>query len=521
MDLFQNYLSSQQMLILPKSDFENDVWDDEADASFMYSLAHDFQNEELETALSPEEYKELQAVTWASPLFEELCRSETCLDDLSIGNSKDGTYKNTYTAVRKLNMFWATHNFDVATEPNLFQLRSDFSRFIDGFSAICAMTHTQRCILLAHFVVKVVSKDSSQPYIRGTTKRVYLNSIMRACKMYEVQMGLTRCYGADWSWAKDPEYRQLRAALKRVTIDSEIKMDPSAKTTKADFMSEEQLHVLLDYVWNEAEKAESYSIKLMHFIHYFILSLLLFSCLRGRDEIAMCTADEITAIDENTLLFQMKRDYKSHKLNAQMNVIHKPSRLLLGKKLVQIYEVLTNKRKPGKHVHRLFLKPLPSAHSNSQYIWSDVPIGKSMVGETVQFYVKQLVLFHPLFRDGLHFTNTSLRKYHCNRLSDAGAPLIVQQASLAQNTRAYARGDNDMATKLKVANIVAGNVRSWHEHTTHSESNMPYPKKTKVYCHEVQDENKPPSSVSTSNVDGFLKINITKGDSNFNLEYKL
>jgi hypothetical protein len=77
------------------------------------------------------------------------------------------------------------------------------------------------------------------------------------------------------------------------------------------------------------------------------------------------------------------------------------------------------------------------------------------------------------------------------------------------------------ATKLKVANIVAGNVRSWHESTDHDENNMHFQKKPKVFNSEVQDENKPPPSVSTSHVDGFLKINNTKRDTNFNFEYQL
>jgi hypothetical protein len=40
-------------------------------------------------------------------------------------------------------MFWASHIFDAEKEPNLFQLRGDFSQFIDGFLALCAMTHSQ------------------------------------------------------------------------------------------------------------------------------------------------------------------------------------------------------------------------------------------------------------------------------------------------------------------------------------------------------------------------------------------
>ena len=64
--------------------------------------------------------------------------------------------------------------------------------------------------------------------------------------------------------------------------------------------------------------------------------------------------------------------------------------------------------------------------------------------------------------EGQKFTNTSLRKFHTEKLTDAGAPLIIQQQSLAQNTRFYTRGAHDMATKKKVASIVAGERKTWH-----------------------------------------------------------
>ena len=55
-------------------------------------------------------------------------------------------------------------------------------------------------------------------------------------------------------------------------------------------------------------------------------------------------------------------------------------------------------------------------------------------------YIPMLQSNHPLFQDKKQkFTNTSLRKYHNDALSEAGAPIIVQQESLAQNTRAYAK----------------------------------------------------------------------------------
>ena len=95
---------------------------------------------------------------------------------------------------------------------------------------------------------------------------------------------------------------------------------------------------------------------------------------------------------------------------------------------------------------------------NSLIVWQDTPLGKTTVSEAV--YVKQLYhTKHPLFLDCPHFTNSSLRNYHVERLSEAGAPLVVQQASLAQNVKAYARGAHSLPLQMKVANIVSGKQR--------------------------------------------------------------
>ena len=78
--------------------------------------------------------------------------------------------------------------------------------------------------------------------------------------------------------------------------------------------------------------------------------------MRGREEIAFCEVDKFLVIDEKTVSFQMKRDYKSCKLDAQYNVIHKPAWAIVGERYVQILKMLKEKRKPGgKHNHRLSL----------------------------------------------------------------------------------------------------------------------------------------------------------------------
>ena len=107
----------------------------------------------------------------------------------------------------------------------------------------------------------------------------------------------------------------------------------------------------------------------MQYICFLIIGILLYSCCRGHEEIAFCQVDEFAQINKQSILFQMKRDYKSHKLDAFMNVVHKPSHIIPGKKFVFILRLLKDKCKPGKNLNHLFLKPLPSAKSSSGFFW--------------------------------------------------------------------------------------------------------------------------------------------------------
>ena len=88
----------------------------------------------------------------------------------------------------------------------------------------------------------------------------------------------------------------------------------------------------------------------------------MYACLCGKDEIALCEVDEFCILDERSIRFQMKRDFKSMKLDAHYNVVHKPPRIILGERYVEILQLLKDRRRPnGKNLHCLFLKPLPSA----------------------------------------------------------------------------------------------------------------------------------------------------------------
>ena len=75
----------------------------------MNSRAHFFQNDHREEKLTVDEYQKVVR-KYNSPLFEQLCAKESNLDDLDFG--EQGTFKTTYTAIRKLNSFWFDHQFN-------------------------------------------------------------------------------------------------------------------------------------------------------------------------------------------------------------------------------------------------------------------------------------------------------------------------------------------------------------------------------------------------------------------------
>ena len=157
-------------------------------------------------------------------------------------------------------------------------------------------------------------------------------------------------------------------------------------------------------------------------------------------------------------------------------------------------------------------------------------------GRCVSTYIPALRATNPLFSDATRkFTNTSLRKYHNDSLSEAGAPLIVQQESLAQNTKAYARKASDPTNKQKVAEIVAGERKSWHSpphpfHATnstptHSFSSLPLKKRKIFVSTESNKENEAVAShnqpVLFTSSDNFFKLHFTNGQSTFSFEGKL
>ena len=112
---------------------------------------------------------------------------------------------------------------------------------------------------------------------------------------------------------------------------------------------------------------------------------------------------------------------------------------------------------------RLWLRVIPTCTEVDAVYFSKRVLGESKTAQAVSFYIPSLRLTHPQFSDPTKkFTNTSLRKYHNDALSEAGAPIIVQQESLAQNTKVYAKKATHLANKDKVAEIVSGARTIWH-----------------------------------------------------------
>ena len=111
-------------------------------------------------------------------------------------------------------------------------------------------------------------------------------------------------------------------------------------------------------------------------------------------------------------------------------------------------------------------------------------------------------------------------------MNDAGAPLIVQQASLAQNVKAYARGAHSLPLQIKVANIVSGNLKKWHEDVAIKEPPNGDVKRTRIASpppstsQDNDRENVSPNITVTGN-QGQLTINIEKKDAKFYFHYVL
>ena len=430
-------------------------------------------NENMEFNLEPGQF-DMLTNKCCSPLFEALIQSEVKLGSLQCGEKSDNTYDSTYTAVKSFNFWWMHHTFDVQTDPELYHLRFSLGDMVDGFQALCSCSHDDRNILLAFWVCKMVKRhlradETADDPVLGSTKVTYLNSIQRALKLYEKKNKLIDHYGADWSWRNSTQYSQLRGALDRETVKNEMGLSPSKTDRAVDFMSEAQFFALLQELWNLSENGLlPFSTRLKYKLWYFILGVISFGCLRGREEIAYCLREEFEVISGGTISFQMKRPFKSHKLTANKKITRKPARFIVGERFHSCFDTIMSHRNPQQAHDRIFVHPLSNISQQSDIWWSCEPMGENPIGDITKKATKLLQKAgHELFSADERFTNSSLRKYHSDKLMQANAPLIHQQASLAQNVRAYTekrkqKKENSDETQLKIAQIVAGERNVWH-----------------------------------------------------------
>ena len=501
---------------------------------------------------------------YESALLETLINKECTLDDLNVNAKGEGTYRGTFTAVRSLNRFWNDHPFNPDCEPTLCTLRYRFQSK-DGFAALCTMFHDERNILLAHYVVKLVptfKKKDMKGNILGRTKRVYLNGIQRGLKLYEKQHNQVWRFGRDWCWSRDIEYQQLRAALDQSIIANEF---GNIKARSLSIMSLEQFRALHQLTWEFANDISlPFSIRMTHYQRYLMQGILAFGCLRAREDLAECRVDEFEVISPEKIEFGMKRTFKSHKITTEKKVVHKPSRYILGKRYVHVLTLILEHRphfdesksaqlptsdlvptQPGVRtkktkkpfnkkiqtpVHlRLWLKLVPDCVETDRVYFLKRQLGEKKVSEAVTAYIPILQETNSLFSDtNQQFTNTSLRKYHNDALSEAGAPIIVQQESLAQNTRAYAKNDSHFRNKDKVAEIVAGTRQHWHSplQATHTplQQNISFSsgkgplKKRKVFqlpTNSNEQENTTPAVSSTGK---HFTLQFSSGETSFSFQ---
>ena len=490
------------------------------------------------------------------------------MDDLRVIPIAEKTLQGTLTAVRSFNRFWATHIFNPSTEQELFNVRAKYLACIDGFHTLCVADHSERNVMLCHYVAKFkpcANKKTKVAFLQGGSKRIYLLSIQRALKFYEKQNKLVDVYGRDWCFSNSVEYEQLESALDNTTCDNEFgnpQKEPVAIMIKTQF---EALHARTWELANDTTLPVSERLK--HKLRYFMQGTVAFGCLRAREDLADCRTDEFTMVSSDCLEFQMKRKFKSHRLTSSKKVIHKPARYIYGDRYVQIFQEMMmhqpqfdaapaktsckslkkppalkkkNSKLPGfqKKINtllemRLFLHVLPGCVPSDFVYFKKEPMGEQTVAQAVTAYIPMLRAENSLFQDNNRYTNSSLRKYHNDALSEAGAPLIVQQESLAQNTKAYARKATDPSNKLKVAKIVSGERQTWHspvklpatELTSNPlilpTSNPSIPLKKRKVENFFEEHNKENNQLSFTTTDNCFKLLFKNEHSSFQFEGKL
>ena len=91
---------------------------------------------------------------------------------------------------------------------------------------------------------------------------------------------------------------------------NEIALPPSKTSKSSAFIEEDQFLAMCSFVWSLAICSTiPFGQRLEHMVRYFVLGLITFGCLRGRDEISECLVKEFVILDSETIDFQMKRPF--------------------------------------------------------------------------------------------------------------------------------------------------------------------------------------------------------------------
>ena len=377
---------------------------------------------------------------------------------------------------------------------------------------------------------------------------------MRGLKMYEKEFGLAHLYGKDWSWSTSDDYDTFRSVYDNTISDKEFKGKP--KDCSSTLMTREQVNDLLDLsLFLSKDQSLPFRERLLHKMRRLMLSLLRYGCLRARADVANILKIEITQISDDMLDFQMKRDYKSHKITADKKVVLKPSRFVVGAEDVQILnEIIQHhpsftpeeiaeevervrkvkqdttmkaRTKQNKSVllfERLWLRPLNNVQPNNQVWFAKMPVGEHFAADAVKEYIPTLLQTSSHFSgcENQKFTNTSIRKSHNDALVDAEAPLVIQQESLAQNTKAYAKGPSHPINKLKVAEVISGKRTQWNEelvHPPHHQTRLPFKKRAFQNYQQGNKENLNIQNHPTA--DQSFTFSFSKGDAKFDFSFRL
>ena len=109
----------------------------------------------------------------------------------------------------------------------------------------------------------------------------------------------------------------------------------------SEIMSLEQFQAVHERTWDLANDMPlSFAERLKHSQRFSMQGTVAYGCLRARKYILECRTDEFTIISPQTIEFQMKCKFKSHKNTSTKKVLQKPARYINGEHSVLVLREL-------------------------------------------------------------------------------------------------------------------------------------------------------------------------------------